>query len=206
MGRASSTLTQPTTRISSRSQQLPVAFHCLSNRAVPLACVFTQNPFVIKILALAIGLLFLGAPGFAQNVAVVKFPELQQRLARPTDTTYIVNFWATWCAPCVQELPAFEQVRAANVGKKVKVLLVSLDYASQLDKKVKPFLKQRGLQSETVLLNETDPNTWLNQVDGKWSGALPFTLIVNNHTRQRATFEHELSVAELATALQKFPN
>ncbi|GAB3583376.1 TlpA family protein disulfide reductase [Hymenobacter daeguensis] len=156
-----------------------------------------------KPLLLGISLLF-SAPVFAQRVEVIRFPELQQRLTRPTDTTYIVNFWATWCAPCVKELPGFEQIRAANATKKVKVLLVSLDYASQLDKKVKPFVKQRGLKSEVVLLNEADPNSYIEKVDAKWSGALPFTLIVNNKTRQRTTFEQELTPAELAAALQKF--
>ncbi|MCI1187443.1 redoxin domain-containing protein [Hymenobacter sp. DH14] len=157
----------------------------------------------LKSVALAVGVL-LSAPAFGQNVAVIKFPKLQKRLARPTDTTYVVNFWATWCGPCVKELPNFEQLRVANAGKKVKVLLVSLDYASQLDKKVKPFVKQRGLQSEVLLLNEPDPNEWIDKVDAKWSGALPFTLIFNNKLNQRASFERELSAAELAAALKKF--
>lgn len=159
---------------------------------------------ILKLVAFSAAL-FLSAPAFAQNVAVVKFPELQKRLARPTDTTYVVNFWATWCAPCIKELPSFEQLRAANAGKKLKVLLVSMDYASQLEKKVKPFVKQRGLKSEVLLLNEADPNSWMDKLDAKWSGALPFTLIFNNKTKQRATFEQELSQAELTAALQKFP-
>lgn len=143
-------------------------------------------------------------PGFAQRVTVLRFPALQQRLTRPSDTTYVVNFWATWCAPCVKELPGFEQIRTANAHQNVKVLLVSLDYASQLDKKIRPFVKQRGLKSEVLVLNEPNPNDWLGQVDAKWSGALPFTLIFNNKTRQRVTFERELSQAELSAALQKF--
>ena len=146
----------------------------------------------------------LATAASAQNVAVIRFPALQQRLARPSDTTYVVNFWATWCAPCVKELPNFEQIRTAYAGKKVKVLLVSLDYASQLNKKIKPFVQQRGLKSEVLVLNEPDPNDWLAQVDAKWSGALPFTLIFNNKTKQRATFERELTKAELTTALHKF--
>ncbi|WP_426059096.1 TlpA family protein disulfide reductase [Hymenobacter sp. B1770] len=148
--------------------------------------------------------LLVASPSVAQQVAVIKFPELQKRLASPTDTTYVVNFWATWCGPCVKELPNFEQVRTTYANKKVKVLLVSLDYASQLDKKVKPFVKQRGLKSEVVVLNESDPNSWLEKVDPKWSGSLPFTLIVNNKTKKRATFEKELSKAELTAALQNF--
>jgi thiol-disulfide isomerase/thioredoxin len=156
-----------------------------------------------QFLAVSAGLL-LATPSYAQHVAVIKFPELQQRLARPTDTTYVINFWATWCGPCVQEMSGFERVRAANANKKVKLLLVSLDYASQLDKKVKPFVRKRGLKSEVILLNETDPNTWLQKVDMKWSGSLPFTLIINNKTKQRATFEQPLSEATLTAELRKF--
>lgn len=148
--------------------------------------------------------LLLAAPGQAQQVAVIKFPELQRRLSRATDTTYVVNFWATWCGPCVKELPHFEQLRTTYAAKKVKVLLVSLDYASQLEKKIKPFVKQRGLKAEVVVLNEPDPNAWLDQVDSQWSGALPFTLIINNKTKQRAAFERELTLVELKAALQKF--
>ncbi len=157
-----------------------------------------------KSLFFSLGLLLASSVGFAQNVAVITFPALQKRLAQVTDTTYVVNFWATWCAPCVKELPHFERLRAANATKKVKVLLVSLDYASQVDKKVRPFVKQHALRAEVLLLNETDPNSWLDKVDTTWSGALPFTLIVNNKTRQRRTFERELSWAELTAALQKF--
>jgi thiol-disulfide isomerase/thioredoxin len=156
-----------------------------------------------RIIVASAGLL-LAVPGYAQRVAVMKFPELQQRLARPSDTTYVVNFWATWCGPCVQEMPGFERVRAGYATKKVKMLLVSLDYASQLDKKVKPFVLKRGLKSEVILLNETDPNTWLQKIDTRWSGSIPFTLIINSKTKQRATFEQPLSEAELTAELQKF--
>jgi thiol-disulfide isomerase/thioredoxin len=161
-----------------------------------------MRPFKSLLLSASLS---LAAPAFGQRVAVIKFPDLQKRLAQPTDTTYVVNFWATWCAPCVKELPHFEQLRTANAGKKVKVLLVSMDYASQLEKKVKPFVKQRGLKSEVLLLNEPDPNTWMDKFDAQWSGALPFTLIVNNKTKQRTTFERELSQTELAAAVQRFP-
>jgi len=157
----------------------------------------------LKFLLASAGLL-LAAPSFAQNVAVLKFPALKKRLARPSDTTYVVNFWATWCGPCVQELPDFEKVRAAQAGKKVRFVLVSLDYASQLEKKVKPFVQKRGLKSEVLLLNETDPNTWLQKVDKQWSGSIPFTLIYNNQAKKRATFEQPLTAAELTAELRKF--
>lgn len=160
-----------------------------------------MNPFRSILLA---GLLLSAATGRAQQVSVIKFGELQKRLSRQNDTTYVVNFWATWCAPCVKELPLFEQLNTTHASKKVKVLLVSMDYASQLDKKVKPFVLKRGLKSEVVLLNETDPNTYMEQVDPKWSGALPFTVIWNGKQRKRATFEHEFTPAELTAEINKF--
>ena len=152
----------------------------------------------------ASALLLLAAPSQAQQVEVVKFPALEKRLSQANDTTYVVNFWATWCGPCIKELPYFEQANATYAGQKVKVLLVSLDYASQLDKKVKPFVQKRGLKSEVLLLNETDPNTWLEKVDNKWSGALPFTLMLNNKKQKRAAFEQEFTQAELTTQLKQF--
>jgi len=160
---------------------------------------------LLKITALAAGFaLALPNQTQAQQVALIKLPELQKRLSRNTDTTYVINFWATWCAPCVKELPYFEQVNTSFAKQKVKVLLVSMDYASQLDKKVKPFVAKRGLKSEVVLLNETDPNTWMDKVDGKWSGALPFTLILNNGKQKRASFEKEFTQPELTAAVQQF--
>ena len=159
----------------------------------------------LKLIALAAALL-LALPGFtqAQQVALIKLPELQKCLSRNTDTTYVINFWATWCAPCVKELPYFEQVNTTFAKQKVKVLLVSMDYASQLDKKVKPFVLKHGLKSEVVLLNETDPNSWMDKVDGKWSGALPFTLMINNGKQKRASFEKEFTQPELTAAVQQF--
>lgn len=157
-----------------------------------------------KFILLAFAACLLALPGQAQQVAVVKLPQLQKRLSQPNDTTYVVNFWATWCAPCVKELPNFEQLNRAYAGQKVKVLLVSTDYASQLDKKVRPFVAKRNLRSEVLLLNETDPNTWMDKVDSQWSGALPFTLMINNKQQKRASFEREFTQPELTAALQKF--
>lgn len=146
--------------------------------------------------------LWLAQPAAAQQVRVVKLPALQQLLAQPADTTYVVNFWATWCGPCVAELPHFERLRTQYAGRNVRVVLVSLDFASQLDKKVKPFVQRQKLASAVWLLNEPDPNAFIDKVDPKWSGALPFTLVYNNARKQRRSFEKPLTAAELETAVR----
>ncbi|ALD20825.1 TlpA disulfide reductase family protein [Hymenobacter sp. DG25A] len=155
----------------------------------------------LRMMAVLAGVLLTTAAS-AQQVRVIKLPELQKLLNRQNDTIYVVNFWATWCAPCVKELPHFEQLNTTYAKQKVKVLLVSMDYASQLDKKVIPFVQKWALKSEVVLLNETDPNSWIDKVDPKWTGAIPFTLIY--HKQKRATFEQEFTQAELTAQLQKF--
>jgi thiol-disulfide isomerase/thioredoxin len=152
-------------------------------------------------LVLLLGLLSLSAA--AQPVRVVKLPALQQLLARAGDTTYVVNFWATWCKPCLEELPYFEQLGARHARDKVKVVLISLDFPSKLDTKVRPFVQQHKLASTVWLLNETDPNVFIDQIDPGWSGALPFTLLFNNARQQRTAFEKPLTLAELEAALLK---
>lgn len=155
--------------------------------------------------ALLICLLALTSTGiFAQDVKVIKYPDLADMLSSKNDTVLIVNFWATWCAPCVKELPYFDKLQINHVKDKVKVFLVSLDYNSVLEKKVRPFIIKTGIKSANVfLLNEADPNSWMNNVDPQWSGALPFTMIIKGTTKQKG-YERPFTLEELETELQSF--
>jgi thiol-disulfide isomerase/thioredoxin len=115
----------------------------------------------------------------AQKVAVFdNYAALEKAVLSDANTIYVVNFWATWCAPCVKELPHFEKLNLEN--RKIKVVLVSLDFKNQYDSKLLPFVKNRKINSEVVLLTDKDYNTWLSMVDKDWSGSIPATLIIKN--------------------------
>lgn len=115
----------------------------------------------------------------AQKIAVYdNYAALEKAVLSDTSITYVVNFWATWCAPCVKELPHFEQLNSEN--KNVKVVLVSLDFKNQYEAKLLTFLKKKAIKSEVVLLTDKDYNTWLPAVDKDWSGSIPATLIIKN--------------------------
>ena len=114
---------------------------------------------------------------------VVSFDELSVRLKTESDTLYLVNFWATWCAPCVAELPYFEALHEKYRDRPFKVLLVSLDYKSQVAKRVSPFIQANHIQSEVVVLSEKDPNRWLPKVSEEWTGAIPATLVFDKSRR-----------------------
>ncbi len=131
------------------------------------------------------------------------FDDLAYIFQQQTDTTYIINFWATWCKPCVEELPYFEQLTKKYQGQKVKVILVSLDFKKQLETKLVPFLKEHQIQSEVMVLLDPDANAWVDRVDPSWSGAIPITLVYKNE--KRAFYEESFEdYAALEKIVQPF--
>lgn len=144
--------------------------------------------------------LILAGPAVAQNV--VTFDAVEKLLHAQNDTTYVVHFWATWCGPCVEELPHFENLRSQYADKKLRVVLVSLDFKSQLDSKVKPFVEKKGLRSTVWLLDEADANSYIDKVSPEWSGAIPATLIVNSRQNSRHFFERQMTLQELVSTVE----
>lgn len=112
-----------------------------------------------------------------KNIRVLNFDRLEPYLNLKNDTVYLVNFWATWCAPCVAELPAIKAVEKKYSDKKFKVLLVSLDMPGQLKTRLIPFVLSNKITSEVVLLDDPNQNRWIDKVDKGWSGEIPFTVI-----------------------------
>lgn len=132
----------------------------------------------------------------AQEAKKIKLNDLQQLINSPSEHIQVINFWATWCAPCVKEIPLFEALRKENEA--VDVTLVSMDY--DLDPnpdKVNRFIARKKLQSKVVILAETDPNSWIDKIDRDWQGALPTTLVVNTKTGKRKLVQKELHEGEL---------
>ena len=158
----------------------------------------------MKVALVIVVLLLMVVKIQAQRVELVKFARLEQLLTQPSDTTYVINFWATWCKPCVTELPNFEQVNQQYAGQKIKVLLVSMDFAKDMLTRVVPFVERWQLANAVWLLHEPDYNSWINKVSRQWSGAIPATLILNNKKRKRIFFEQPLEYAQLEKELREF--
>ena len=144
-----------------------------------------------------LALLLLPAVLSAQDVGLLTYGELEDRLSQKNDTTYIVNFWATWCAPCRKEIPFFDALQEKYSSRNVKVLLVSLDFRSQLESGVLPFVQGNRVQSEVLLLDEPDQASVINRVSPRWSGALPATLLVNASAGTRKFYEGSFTFEEL---------
>ncbi|WP_345951166.1 TlpA disulfide reductase family protein [Mucilaginibacter sp. PAMB04274] len=147
-----------------------------------------------KRVLLCIGMVLCSAATFAQ-VKTINLQQLQKRISNP-DTVYVVNFWATWCAPCVAELPYFEKLQATYKSKPLKVLLVSMDFESKLQA-VKTFARTHKLASEVFLATRKSDQEMIDGIDKEWSGALPGTLIVNGKKGIRKFQEQEFTYDEL---------
>ncbi|MFN8318043.1 MAG: TlpA disulfide reductase family protein [Saprospiraceae bacterium] len=137
-----------------------------------------MQPF--KLIALFI-LLAFGKEGNTQNSEPIKvydsFDDFQQSELKLVDRgVKLVNFWATWCKPCVKELPYFQQLHEKYPD--LPMLLVSLDKKADASEKIASFLAKRGITISTVLLADTRANDWIDKVSPLWSGSIPATLLV----------------------------
>lgn len=141
--------------------------------------------------------IFFCAPIFcyAQRAEIVKFDALQKILDSKGGKIQIINFWATWCAPCVKELPLFERLTKESKPN-VTVTLINLNFADEIEK-VNIFIKRKKMATRVLLLDEIDYNKWIDKVDKTWSGAIPSTLILNTNTGQRKFIEKELLEGDL---------
>ena len=122
-----------------------------------------------------------------KKVAAITFAELQERLGNSSDELIVCNFWATWCKPCVEEMPYFEELQEKYADKKIKVLFVSLDRPSTRTSRVQKFVNNKGIEAEVVLLDEPNlsQDDWIPLIDKGWEGDIPATLYINTSKNVR---------------------
>lgn len=143
----------------------------------------------------------ISVSAYSQNVKLININQLNERIKNGKDSTYVVNFWATWCAPCIKELPHFEKLGAEHKSEKLAVLLVSLDFKSKLESNVIPFVKRKNLKNEVFLLNESSPQEFIDRIDPSWSGSIPATLFIKGDKRKFV--ESEFTYEQLLTEYKK---
>jgi len=156
----------------------------------------------VKIGKIILIVLFISSTGLiGQTIQKIDGDGIAALSSLSDDTTYVLNFLATWCSPCVKEIAIFEKLHQDKTKPKVKVILVSLDFINQLESRVIPFLEEKGISAEVKIITDTDYNAWIDRVDPSWTGAIPATLIYNKD--HRVFLEKELSHNELLTQIQQ---
>jgi thiol-disulfide isomerase/thioredoxin len=140
--------------------------------------------------------------GAGQKSKIIKWDKLQNLLDSPDDSLTVINFWATWCRPCVKEIPHFESLRKTIKNKALRFRYISLDFIDEKQTRLDPFVAKNMKGAHVWLLDETDYNAWIDKLDKHWAGGIPVTLFFNNAEKKRKFVDSELSEAELNQILK----
>jgi thiol-disulfide isomerase/thioredoxin len=140
----------------------------------------------------------------AQKIEQIRIDGLERILNSRENKLLVVNFWATWCPPCVMELPDFEKVAGEFDRSKVRFILVSLDFPSQIETQLKPFLEKNKITLDVTVMMDTDYNSWIDKVDPQWQGNIPSTLFLNNQRKSRYFHSGELDESGLRKLINQF--
>lgn len=138
----------------------------------------------------------------AQQIKKVKIDDVL-KMIDTTASPLVINFWASWCKPCVHEIPWFEKTIEPFKTKGVKLILVSVDYKEDYPKRLTKFVNEQNYQSTIFWLDETDANMFCPKIDRSWEGTIPVTLMVNNKKHYRQFYDQQLPEPRLKLELQK---
>jgi len=138
-----------------------------------------------------------------KNIPIIDLQEFE-KITNGDATLYLINFWATWCKPCVEELPYFEKINKKYAKKGLKTILVSLDFKEDYNEKLVPYVLDNELKSDVYLLDAGKPKYWIDKINESWSGAIPATIIRSSFIKASFFKEGELSLKELEQLVDKY--
>ena len=154
----------------------------------------------ICFLAFMLMLLFKNTDG--QQIQKIKIKALND-LITTSDSVLIINFWATFCKPCVEEIPDLIKFTKKYKKQKVSLYLVSLDLEDYYPEKIKKFVTKKKYAAKIAWLDESNADYFCSIIDTLWSGAIPATLFVNNNTGYRKFYEKQLTPVEIEVAIKE---
>ncbi|MFI5154844.1 MAG: TlpA disulfide reductase family protein [Chitinophagales bacterium] len=155
----------------------------------------------IKRALVVAGILMLPCILAAQEIKKINVKDLQAYI-QESSHPLIVNFWATYCVPCIEEIPYFQKAVVNYKDKGIELLLVSLDLPGYFPEKITAFAQDKHFTAPIVWLNETNADYFCPIVDKRWSGGIPSSLFINNKTHFRKFFERQLTEQQLEETIQ----
>jgi thiol-disulfide isomerase/thioredoxin len=130
---------------------------------------------------------------------IIDFARFESMTVEKSEKLRVYNFWATWCAPCIKEMPYFEQIQEED--KDVELVFISMDDGRRPER-VTNFIEKRNIKSPVYLLNDVDYNNWIDKVSENWSGAIPGTLFIKPDG-VKSFFEGEVTYEELKSMISQ---
>jgi thiol-disulfide isomerase/thioredoxin len=131
-------------------------------------------------------------------------PTIKKAIAAYRGHVVVVNFWATWCGPCVAEFPDLVKLSRRYKNKGLVVMSVSADHKSDIPTKVQPFLTAHKADFPAFLEQASDPEDFIDAFDPKWQGELPRTLIYDKHGKLVKSLSGQQTPQSFAAAVKPY--
>ena len=123
-------------------------------------------------------ILFSSVSAYAQEVKSLKSTqELDELKNSLKGKVVLINFWATWCKPCVKEFPELVKLYNNYKDKNFQLVFISADVPEEIESKVVPFLKSQNVDFVSYYNNFDKPEELINYIDKNWEGAIPSTYV-----------------------------
>lgn len=137
----------------------------------------------------------------SQQVKKAKIDDIEQ-IIQKSDHPVVISFWATWCQPCIHEIPYFQETIKKYEQEKVEFVLVSLDFKESYPAAIESFIRKRNFQANFYWLNETNADQFCPKIDPKWNGSIPATLFINNKTNYRKFYDRQLTPLQVEAEIK----
>lgn len=138
---------------------------------------------------------------YSQSVKTIDEKGVKSLIENRDGRPLFINFWATWCIPCVEEFP--DIVKLANQYKDVDFVGVSLDHPDEIKSKIQPFLKKMKAPFANYVAKFKDDQVLIDMINKNWNGAIPATAFYNSKGKQVSFIPKKMSYKELETELKK---
>lgn len=138
----------------------------------------------------------------AAELKTLSVEEIRPLLEEQQGKVVVVSFWATWCVPCVEEMPELAKFYEAYRDKGVTFLSLSVDTPAAFEEgKVAAFVQKHELPFPVWVVTERDPAAVSSVMKADWGGTLPATFVYDSKGELVASFDTEVTSDELVAAV-----
>ena len=155
----------------------------------------------MKWILLSAFITMIGLSASAQKVRKAKIADIEE-IIQKSDHPVIISFWATWCLPCIHEIPYLQETTKKYQHKNVELVLVSLDFRESFPSVIESFIRKNQYEASFYWLDETNADHFCPKIDAKWDGSIPATLFVNSKTNYRKFYDRQLTPLQVEAELK----
>lgn len=137
------------------------------------------------------------------KVDTLSSARLREFIRNDSAQVAIVNVWASWCKPCLKEIPDLVKLRKEFLSKGVNVILITADDIELLESDVKTVLRKAGVDFPSYIKAEAKDDAFISGLDSSWSGALPTTFLFDNDGKLLETMVGERTFQQFQEAIER---